>query len=184
MNKNLVINLFKCNICKTEYEGGPVCPECGIHKDHVIRGMMGEIRKGMFGQDKLDTQKSMAILMDNEMVVTKKSFFTSRDRGEKRIRYEDIVTADLDRKGWFSPGAIQIYLSGNNFTIRKKKAKKLEPFYEELLRKIHEAKDKKNAPVVSESSAADELSKFAKLKEDGIITEEEFEAKKKEILNL
>jgi hypothetical protein len=146
---------------------------------------MGEIRTGMLGQQKLELQKSMAVLMENEMVITKQSLFMGRDRGEKRIRYDDITTADLDRKGWFSPGAIQIYMSGHNFTIRKNKAKKLEPFYEELLRKIHESKDKKTAiNTAVESSSADELAKFAKLKDEGIITEEEFEAKKKEILNL
>ncbi len=172
--------MFECNVCKTKYDGGPVCPECGIHKDHVIRGMMGEVRKGMLGQNKLEAQKSMAILMDNEMVVTKKSFFRSKDRGEKRLRYEDIITADLDRKGWLSPGAIQIYLPGFNFSIQKKKAKKLEPFYEELLKRIHEAKDSRNAPVasapvVSETSAVDEIKKAKELLDIGAITSEEFE---------
>lgn len=175
--------MFKCRVCETEFDG-PFCPECGIKKDHVIRGRMGEVRTGMLGQQKLELQNSMAVLMEDEMVITKQSFFMGRDRGEKRIRYDDITTADLDRKGWFSPGAIQIYMSGHNFTIQKNKAKKLEPFYEELLRKIKETKDKKIATATPETSAADELTKFAKLKEDGIITEEEFEAKKKEILNL
>ena len=38
--------------------------------------------------------------------------------------------------------------------------------------------------VIQESSSADELKKYADLKEQGIITEEEFNAKKKEILGL
>ena len=38
--------------------------------------------------------------------------------------------------------------------------------------------------VVQETSSADELAKFADLKDKGIISEEEFEAKKKELLGL
>lgn len=144
---------------------------------------MGEVRKGMLGQNKLELQKSMAVLMENELVVSKKSYFRSKDRGEKRIRYEDIVTADLDRKGWFSPGAIQIYLSGNNFTIQKKKAKKLEPFYEELLKRIHEAKDRKNASTVIQTTVADEIKKAKELLDADVITLEEFEKIKQKHLN-
>lgn len=46
--------------------------------------------------------------------------------------------------------------------------------------------EKQNAPtqVVSETSAADELKKFKDLLDSGVITQEEFDAKKKELLGL
>ena len=45
-------------------------------------------------------------------------------------------------------------------------------------------KSSENSSIESKSSEADELKKFADLKEQGIITEEEFNTKKKQILGL
>ena len=46
--------------------------------------------------------------------------------------------------------------------------------------------EKQNAPtqVVAETSAADELKKFKELLDMGVITQEEFDAKKKQLLGL
>ena len=52
---------------------------------------------------------------------------------------------------------------------------------DEIYKRIEE---KKNQASKGSSSQADELKKFADLKEQGIITEEEFNAKKKQILGL
>ena len=52
---------------------------------------------------------------------------------------------------------------------------------DEIYKRIEE---KKNQDSKGISSQADELKKFADLKEQGIITEEEFNAKKKQILGL
>ena len=52
---------------------------------------------------------------------------------------------------------------------------------DEIYKRIEE---KKNQDGKGISSQADELKKFADLKEQGIITEEEFNAKKKQILGL
>ena len=52
---------------------------------------------------------------------------------------------------------------------------------DEIYKRIEE---KKNQDGKGSSSQADELKKFADLKEQGIITEEEFNAKKKQILGL
>ena len=51
-------------------------------------------------------------------------------------------------------------------------------------KQIEEYKNRKNNVVVNEVSAADEIKKFKALLDDGIITKEEFNAKKKELLGL
>jgi len=51
-------------------------------------------------------------------------------------------------------------------------------FVKKLLSSIKESKN------VQQTSSADEISKFKTLLESGIITQEEFDAKKKELLNL
>lgn len=50
--------------------------------------------------------------------------------------------------------------------------------------KVSEYKRGKNAPVVAQVSAADELKKFKELLDLGVISQEEFDAKKKELLGL
>lgn len=148
-----------------------------------INGMITEERVGFSGNHSTDMQQATVTLTEDKLVIKKKSFLGESDRGEKHIRYEDINTVDLDKKVLFTPGAIQIYTSSGQFTIRKNKAHKLEPFFKNLSKKVDEAKKNKGTTVVSEKSAADELRKFAELRNDGIITEEEFQAKKKELMD-
>lgn len=149
-----------------------------------INGMITEERVGFSGQHSTDMQQATFTLEDDKLIITKRSFLGESDRGEKHIRYEDITTVDLDKKALFTPGALQIYTTSGQITVRKNKAHKLEPFFKELSKKVDEAKSTARSPMVSEKSAADELRKFAQLMDDGIITEEEFQAKKKEIMNL
>ena len=59
--------------------------------------------------------------------------------------------------------------------------KELKIIKDEIYKRIEE---KKNQDSKGSSSQADELKKFADLKEQGIITEEKFIAKKKQILGL
>lgn len=51
-------------------------------------------------------------------------------------------------------------------------------------KQIEEYKTKKNSVAINEVSVADEIKKFKELLDNGIITEEEFNAKKKELLGL
>lgn len=151
----------------------------------MIRGMFLEHKVGLGGGSKVEQQQGTAILQEKSILIRKKSFFRGVDRGEKHIRYDDIITVDLDRKGIFSPGAIEIYTSGTQLSIRKNKAKKLEPFFKELTKRVHDAKNQKIIPhQQNQHSPADELRKYAELRDEGIISEEEFEIKKKEILGL
>ena len=65
------------------------------------------------------------------------------------------------------------------FSAKKREQPKL--IQDEIYKRIEESKNQNNK---GSSSQADELKKFADLKEQGIITEEEFNAKKKQILGL
>ena len=60
---------------------------------------------------------------------------------------------------------------------------------EYILDKVKEIRDSQKSETSTQSqsdniSVADEIKKFAELKEQGVISEEEFEAKKKELLGL
>ncbi|MDD1774268.1 MAG: SHOCT domain-containing protein [Methanobacterium sp.] len=167
------------NKATESHETGPSSPGDGLS----INGMITEERVGFSGQHSTDMQQATVTLTEDKLVIKKKSFLGESDRGEKHIRYEDITTVDLDKKVLLTPGAIQIYTNSGQFTIRKNKAHKLEPFFKNLSKKVDQAKKINKSPLISEKSAADELRKFAELRDDGIITEEEFQAKKKEIMN-
>jgi len=67
--------------------------------------------------------------------------------------------------------------------IELKQSKTLAKLYQELKR-IVSLIPKENKEIESTTSSADELLKFAELRDKGIITNKEFEAKKKQLLDL
>ena len=62
------------------------------------------------------------------------------------------------------------------------KGKKFEEMVREIWAAVQEAKPADQAGTGGTVSVADEIKKFADLKEQGIITEDEFATKKKELL--
>lgn len=113
-------------------------------------------------------------------------------RGDKTIPYQSIVAVQLKKAG-FVGGYIQLTLKGGSEakkglfesttdenSIHFLSTKKNKEF-EEAKRLIEE---KIVGCSQGKQSNLDELEKLAKLKEKGIITEEEFNAKKKELLGL
>ncbi|WEV38046.1 SHOCT domain-containing protein [Lactobacillus sp. ESL0680] len=76
---------------------------------------------------------------------------------------------------------------GNNTAIVFRNGKNeemaaLKDFVEKKMKEAHEAQH--SSTVVQQTSDADELAKFKKLFDDGTITQEEFDAKKKQLLGL
>lgn len=133
-----------------------------------------------------------------------KSFFfggiATATRGDKEFYYSDITSVQF-KNVKTTTGYLQFEYpgshSGNNFTsensftfsatIGTKKWRYLQEempsVYEYILNKVREYKTQKNKKT-SENSIADEIAKLKKLVEDGTITQEEFDKKKKELLNL
>lgn len=114
---------------------------------------------------------------------------TNKDNPNTRDDYFHRETLDKQHKIWFCVGGFSI----------KKTNIACNEVYEELKRRFIEFKEKQNAPkeeIVENASVnssndcsegysvADEIRKFKQLKDEGIITEEEFIQKKKELLGL
>ncbi len=121
-------------------------------------------------------------IMDNEIVIHKKSYWRGKDRGTKHIRYDKITSIDYDKSKILSPASIQIYLSSVEYSFRSHD-KRLESFYERIRQKFDEAQNQETNAITN-SSPLDELKKLNELKEMGIVTDEEFELKKKQLLGL
>ena len=149
-----------------------------------VEGYIKEEREGFLGDKKTDELQCTAILQENLVFIEKRSMLRGKPRGEKKILYNDIVTVDYDKSGFLKTDGIQILIHGFVITIRNKNnGDYFQQFYEMFVDKVHKAKESANAPV-SQESEADILAKFYDLKEKGIISEEEFEHKKKEIIGL
>ena len=114
-------------------------------------------------------------------------------RGDKTIPYSSIIAVQLKKAG-LTAGYIQLTLKGGSEAkaglFQSVKDENTINFYNNKNKDFEEAKrlieEKISAGNVqpNKKSELDELEKLAELKEKGIITEEEFNAKKKSILGL
>lgn len=124
--------------------------------------------------------------------------------GSKIMYYSDITSIQFKNCGWTNGffefsfgggvdrkgGAWSGMLNDNRFTFGKPtigKAKELAKEMEKVNEYIQEClRLSKTAPVqqAQSISSADEIKKYKGLLDDGIITQEEFEAKKKQLLGL
>ena len=123
-------------------------------------------------------------------------------KGDKTIYYNDITSVQYKKPGLVA-GYIQFSIPGGNeskggvlsaisdentIPIKSDSAimKQAEEVMAFLNRKIREAKTggATASTVVQQLSSADELKKFKELLDMGVITQEEFDAKKKQLLGL
>ena len=120
--------------------------------------------------------------------------------GEKTIYYTDCVGVQFRKSGALI-GYLQLetasatmnnkgdnFFNENSFTFDTTTVsnEEMEEVANFVKRKVQECKTARTAPVVvaAATSAADELKKFKELLDMGVITQEEFDAKKKQLLGL
>jgi hypothetical protein len=132
-------------------------------------------------------------------------------KGDLPLFYKDLASVEFRKPTIWANGYIKFILRGvasgnaavrltgwstaesakdpNTLILRafnKKTPVESEKAYDIVMKKISEAKSQSNvvAQTVQATSDADELTKFKKLLDDGIITQEEFDKKKAQILGL
>lgn len=118
--------------------------------------------------------------------------------GEKTIYYRDCIGVQFKESG-LQIGYLQLetasgimnnrqdnFFNENSFTFDTtvQSNEKMIEVADYIRGKVEEAKNGGNQTVVQEVSAADELKKFKELLDMGVITQEEFDAKKKQLLGL
>lgn len=127
------------------------------------------------------------------------SFLTGNiSDGEKTIYYMDCIGVQFKKSG-LQIGYLQLetasglmnnrqsnFFNENSFTFDTTKVSndKMEEVASYVKKKVEEAKAAKNAPVQAAISPAEELKKFKELLDMGVISQEEFDAKKKQVLGL
>lgn len=135
------------------------------------------------------------ILNDNNIVIKKglKGFLLGGGfiRGDKTIPYHAIVAVQLKKAG-LTAGYLQLTLKGGSEAKGGLFQSALDEnsinFYRSRNKDFEEAKkiieEKISSQTTSQNNGLDQLEQLAALKEKGIITEEEFTEKKKQILGL
>lgn len=129
------------------------------------------------------------------------SFITGNvSDGDKDIYYSDVIGIQYKKPG-IQLGYLQLetssammnnkkdnFFNENSFTFDQNVLVEVEQAAAFIKKKIDDLKKQKSAPsttiVQTQTSAADELKKFKELLDIGAITQEEFDAKKKELLGL
>lgn len=112
--------------------------------------------------------------------------FMSDEISEKVIYIQDITSVQIKPAAFLRPGYIQFSMAGsatetheNTLSFSEGKnliAKKIKATVERL-------KSNQASPG-NPGSAADEIVKYKKLADDGVITQEEFEKKKRQLLGI
>jgi len=141
-------------------------------------------------------------LDDNGMEIQRSGFWAGGLKGEKKLFYRNISAVNIKNASTFSQGFLQFTLHGSpernsifgsiglandeNSIIFSNKDNII---MQELKRFVEEKISEASAPVVSqtvisEKSAAEQIKEFKELLDLGVITEEEFNQKKKQLLNL
>jgi len=127
------------------------------------------------------------------------NFLAMGMQGDKTLYYCDITSVQYKKPSWIAGGYLQFSLPGgresvgglfaassdeNTITLSNssKVVQLAEKVAEYINAKIRD--DKKNIGTVQQLSSADELKKFKELLDSGIITQEEFNIKKKELLGI
>lgn len=138
-------------------------------------------------------------LLENKLVIRRKgaiSFITQGLKGDKEIQIKQISSIQLKSPSFVTNGYIQFgFLGGQEtkgglFNATKDENtimfnKKQEDDFLEIKKIIEEKLDQHNNREPNKSpSGLNDLEKLAELRDKGIITEEEFQAKKKKILNI
>jgi len=125
------------------------------------------------------------------------NFFIMGTKGDKTLYYSDITAVEFKKPGW-TAGRIQFSLPGgrestggafeaagdeNTITFKTEMTSQAESVVDYINERLREIKTGQTKSNVNSVSIADEIIKFKQLLDAGIITADEFEAKKKQLLN-
>ncbi len=141
------------------------------------------------GNRKKDLLHAVVTLHDDYILIEKNSLWRGKDRGSKKILYQDISSVDFDKPSTLNfTYSIELTVSGSNQIVLGSPQKEdSEDFYNRLSHTVKDYKlylNSRGKESYQNNSDADELRKWHKLMEDGIISVEEFNTKKRELLDL
>jgi hypothetical protein len=146
---------------------------------------------------KADGENGQIEIKDNKIIISRRgitAFLIYGFAGEKEILIDNITAVQYKKAGRYTGGYIQFTFKGcleakrgireatkdeNSIVFNRSQEKKFQYIKDEINKRILS----NNQPIKTISNL-DELEKLAHLRDKGIVTEEEFNLKKKELLNI
>lgn len=140
-------------------------------------------------------------LAGNKIIIKRKGMLakmTQGLKGDKEILVKQISSIQFKKAGSLTNGYIQFAFSGgkedqgglfdatkdeNTVMFNKKQMPDFEKLKQAVEQKIEELSNHSSSPATS-LDTADQIKKLADLRDSGILTEEEFSAKKKQLLGI
>jgi len=140
------------------------------------------------------------IVTENKIIIKRKGLVALLNKGsasDKEIPIKNISAIEYFKGNILLNGKMQFSVSGEVATLQSKPGgfeentiiflkKQSSDFLKakKMIEDLREKLEQNSNTVINQISSADELKKFLELKEQGIITEEEYNSKKKELLGL
>lgn len=144
-----------------------------------IHGLVG----GNYRADthRMAKHRGCAVATDKRVLFLDKGVFGSTETAEIAYRNVESVTHST---GMIMAG-VQITGRGvSSYRIEDIKPKPSAKVFADTVRRLVEKWQSQAAPAVAQGSDADELEKWAKLLSDGVVTQAEFDHKKRQLLGL
>lgn len=149
-----------------------------------------EIKYSTFtNQAKRNVDTAYVIINEDNFEIIKESVFLKSNMGVRKIFFYNITSIDYDARGMLHASNSVIINTKSAEHIQLKFVNKncfdlMNNAFESFIEKLHNPQQ--NAQIqqdISTPSNADELLKYAELFEKGLLTKEEFELKKSELLS-
>jgi hypothetical protein len=142
--------------------------------EEVFHSIFGAYETKMLGKD---TVRNGVFLATGSRIV----FFGKRTFGFDLEVFPYSSISSLEMGKGLMGHKISFFASGNKVSMKWINTGDINTFIEFVKKNIGK---KSESPAAASTSNADELKKFAELRDAGILTDEEFNAKKKQILGL
>lgn len=137
---------------------------------YLMEGLIGDVH------GRPVNGRGLAILTDRRVLFYRRSIIGTETKEEFKIAN---ISSASSRKGLVY-GSMIITVASNDATIEQCNKKAVEEFVTKLRELMHQPAENKS---VSNISVADEIKKLADLKNEGILSEEEFNIEKRKILS-
>ena len=128
-----------------------------------------------------DLMDAYVIINEDNFEILKESMFIKSNMGTRKIYFQNITSLDFDARGKFNLSSSVVINTKSNEHITLKHVKE----YVQYMNNAFESYIEKSQNIqenYSTTSAADEILKYAELYEKGLLTKEEFNMKKAELL--
>lgn len=134
--------------------------------------------------DKRNVDHAYAALYDDYIAIIKESVILKSDMGMRKVYFKNVSGIDYDTAGTFGlSSSLFIHMhSGEHVQLKFISRNDVDEVHKRFENFINKNSSNDNDAISQENSNADELLKYAELYKQGLLSEEEFEAKKKELL--